>query len=28
VLDVQARDRAGNATLIDRGRTRVIFHVR
>jgi hypothetical protein len=28
VLDVQARDRAGNATLIDRGRTRVVFHVR
>jgi hypothetical protein len=27
VLDVQARDRAGNATLIDRGRTRVIFRV-
>lgn len=28
VLDVQAVDRAGNATLIHRGRTRVIFHVR
>ena len=27
VLDVQARDRAGNATLLHRGRTRVIFRV-